>query len=189
MSEALKRFKADLHAYCLMTNHVHLLITPREEDSIQRVMQHLGRQYVQYINKTYKRSGSLWEGRHKGSLVSKDEHLLRCYCYIELNPVTATMVTKPEEYRWSSYSANALGSTDPLITHHPVYIDLASDDQQRMFHYRELYRIPLSDQDIHDIRKAVETNLILGNSKFKEDIERKLGRKVGKGERGRPRKS
>ena len=189
LSEALKRFKADLHAYCLMTNHVHLLITPHEEDSIQRVMQHLGRQYVQYINKTYKRSGSLWEGRHKGSLVSKDEYLLRCYCYIELNPVTATMVTKPEEYRWSSYSANALGSTDPLITHHPVYIDLASDDQQRMFHYRELYRIPLSDQDIHDIRKAVETNLILGNSKFKEDIERKLGRKVGKGERGRPRKS
>tara|TARA_R110001599_G_scaffold116052_1_gene283236 strand:- start:586 stop:900 length:315 start_codon:yes stop_codon:yes gene_type:complete len=99
------------------------------------------------------------------------------------------MVTKPEEYRWSSYSANALGSTDPLITHHPVYIDLASDDQQRMFQYRELYRIPLSDQDIHDIRKAVETNLILGKSRFKEDIERKLGRKVGKGERGRPRKS
>lgn len=97
--EGLKRYGAALHSYCLMTNHVHLLITPKESDSISRIIQHVGRQYVQYINKTYRRTGTLWEGRHKGSLVDAENYLLTCYRYIELNPVAADMVASPEEYR------------------------------------------------------------------------------------------
>ncbi|GAA3565824.1 hypothetical protein GCM10022265_14800 [Marinobacter xestospongiae] len=109
LAEGLKRNGAELHAYCLMTNHVHLLITPQHADSISRLMQHVGRQYVQYINKNYRRSGTLWEGRHKGSLVDAENYLLSCYRYIELNPVTAGMVDQPEQYPWSSFRRNALG--------------------------------------------------------------------------------
>lgn len=103
LAEGMYRYGAILHAYCLMTNHVHLLMTPKLEDSVSRVMQHVGRQYVQYINKNYRRSGTLWEGRHKGSLVDVENYLMSCYRYIELNPVAAGMVKMPDEYRWSSY--------------------------------------------------------------------------------------
>jgi putative transposase len=113
LEEGMQRYGVALHAYCLMTNHVHLLMTPQWEDSISRVIQHLGRQYVQHVNKTYGRSGTLWEGRHKSSLVDAEHYLLSCYRYVELNPVTATMVKKPEEYPWSSYHFNALGRAGP----------------------------------------------------------------------------
>ena len=103
LAQGLRRFGADLHAYCLMKNHIHLLITPHYKDSISRVIQHMGRQYVRYINKTYSRTGTLWEGRHKGSLVDAEHYLLTCYRYIELNPVTAGIVTRPDMYPWSSY--------------------------------------------------------------------------------------
>lgn len=102
LGDALKRYRVQLHAYVLMTNHVHLLMTPTDESGISRVMQHLGRLYVLYVNRTYRRSGTLWEGRHKSSLINATEYLLTCYRYIELNPVRAGMVAVPEEYRWSS---------------------------------------------------------------------------------------
>lgn len=121
LGEGLKRYGAELHAYCLMDNHVHLLITPLYEDSISRVIQHMGRQYVRYVNRSYGRSGTLWEGRHKGSLIDAEPYLLNCYRYIELNPVTAAMVDKPGDYPWSSYHHNGLGKLDPLITEHPLY--------------------------------------------------------------------
>ena len=103
LSSGLRRYDAVLHAYCLMSNHVHLLVTPNREDSIPRIFQHVGRIYVLYINKKYKRTGSLWEGRYKCSLINADEYLLACYRYIEINPVSAGMVRGPEEYPWSSY--------------------------------------------------------------------------------------
>ncbi len=169
-----------------MTNHVHLLITPMEADSISQILQHIGRQYVQYINKTYRRSGTLWEGRHKASLIDAENYLLTCYRYIELNPVTAAMVEKPEEYLWSSYHANAVGKADSLITPHEIYHRLASNDETRRYHYRELFCVNLSEHSVHCIRESLVTNQVLGEGKFKEQIEAALNRKLGYVKRGRP---
>ena len=126
-----------------MTNHIHLLLTPSSDNSIQRVFQHLGRQYAQYINKTYNRSGSLWEGRHKGSLIFEDRYLFSCYGYIELNPVTANMVNKPEDYPWSSFQLNAFGTLDSLITPHDSYLSITKSPANRLIAYRKLFDTPL----------------------------------------------
>jgi putative transposase len=107
LEEGAKRYGCVIHAYVMMTNHVHLLATPQEKESISRLLQHVGRRYVPYINHTYGRSGTLWEGRFKASIVHASEYLLACYRYIELNPVRAGMVKTPRGYRWSSYRANA----------------------------------------------------------------------------------
>ena len=104
LSEGLRRYEVRLHAYVLMTNHVHLLLTPSDETGISCLLQHVGRLYVLYINKTYRRSGTLWEGRHKASLVDAENYLLACYRYIEMNPVAARMVEAPDQYQWSSYA-------------------------------------------------------------------------------------
>lgn len=188
LAEGLRRYGAKLHAYCLMTNHVHLLLTPNASDSISRILQHIGRQYVCYINKTYKRSGTLWEGRHKSSLVDAENYLLACYRYIELNPVVANMVQLPDEYPWSSYPSNAWGRYDKLITPHELFLGIHQDKTEREREYRELFRVNLSVQDIHSIRQALSANQVLGEGRFKEQIEAVLERKVGYIKRGRPTK-
>ncbi len=202
LGEGLARYGAQLHAYCLMTNHVHLLLTPLAVDSIPRILQHLGRMYVRYINKTYRRSGTLWErflllqnrhtlhpvnkGRYKASLIDAKKYLLACYRYIELNPATAAMVEKPEEYRWSSFHFNAVGTSDPLVTPHAVYFALANDDSLRQYYYRELFQVNLSEHNVHSIRACLTANQVLGAGKFKEQIEATLNRKLGYVQRGRP---
>lgn len=130
LQEACIKHLCDVHAYVLMTNHVHLLITPNNEDSISKVMQMLGRYYVQYFNCSYKRTGTLWEGRYKASLVDSEAFALTCYRYIELNPVRANMVTHPAEYPWSSYRQNALGLEDKLVTSHYLYDALGNSDRR-----------------------------------------------------------
>ena len=187
IAEGLKRYGAKLHAYVLMMNHVHLLITPSHEDSLPRIMQLIGRQYVQYINKTYRRSGTLWEGRYKASIVDTDPYLLTCYRYIELNPVVAGMVSKPEDYIWSSFAGNGLGENDDLITPHENYLSLGGNLDERCDAYRELFNNQISDEDVHLIRKASQRNYPLGNDRFKNEIEKTLNRRVGFLERGRPK--
>ena len=187
LGQGLRRYKVKLHAYCLMTNHVHLLMTPVDETGISRVMQHVGRMYVQYINKTYKRSGTLWEGRHKASLVDADNYLLKCYRYIELNPVVAGMVRKPEQYRWSSYQWHAWGKTNSIITDHEIFNDLDNRQENRQFVYRELFKTQITDEDIHEIEESLEYSYSLGNERFRVQIETALGRKVGQKQRGRPK--
>ena len=186
LAEGLNRYGAQLHAYCLMTNHVHLLITPNFTDSISRILQHIGRQYVCYINKTYKRSGTLWEGRHKSSLVDAENYLLVCYRYIELNPVVAGIVKMPEEYPWSSYNANVWGKGDSLVAPHELYLNLHAEKLMREREYRELFRANLSAQDLHAIRESLSANQVLGQARFKEQIESALERKIGFMKRGRP---
>ena len=117
-----------IHAYVLMTNHVHLVVTSEQPDGIAKLMQSIGRRYVQYINRSYHRTGSLWEGRFKSSLVQVEEYLLTCMRYIELNPVRASMVNDPAQYRWSSYRHNGLGQADERITPHPLYLELGKDE-------------------------------------------------------------
>jgi len=135
------------------------------------MMQDLGRKYVRYINHTYKRSGTLWEGRFKASLVDSDAYLLTCMRYIELNPVRANMVKHPSEYRWSSYACNATGQTDKLIHPHPLYTALDKNTEQRQFAYRELFRLHLEPDEVHTIRDALNQQLVLGRDDFKDKIE------------------
>ncbi len=185
---ASKKYGVLIHAYVLMTNHIHLLLTPSDEMGIAKVMQSIGRCYVQYINKTYKRSGTLWEGRHKASLIQAEEYLLSCYRYIELNPVNASMVEHPGEYPWTSYHYNAAGKTDRIITEHAIYTGLGLDKAERLQSYRELFMIALDKEMVHSIRNAADFSVPLGNDRFRDQIEKALGKKVGYAKRGRPMK-
>ena len=188
LGEACRRYEVQLHAYVLMTNHTHLLMTPKDEWGISRVMQSLGRCYVQYINKTYHRTGTLWEGRHKSSLVDAGRYLLACYRYIELNPVRANMVEHPANYRWSSFRANALGEVSKLLTPHSLYLSLGTSESMRQEVYQSLFNNELDQVLISDIRKAASFSMPLGNSRFQEQIETALGRTLGYARRGRPQK-
>ncbi|MDD5330927.1 MAG: transposase [Sulfuricella sp.] len=168
LQEAAGDWHCVIHAYVLMTNHVHLLITPATAQGLAKLMQSVGRRYVQYINRHYKRSGTLWEGRFKSSVIQAESYLLTCQRYIELNPVRADMVNDPGEYRWSSYRHNGLGQPDPRITEHPLYRSLGLDDESRRAAYRALFRSQLDDEAIGDIRLAIAQGQPLGNERFKE---------------------
>ena len=189
LQSGLRRYDAALHAYCLMSNHVHLLITPNRENSIPRVFQHVGRMYVLYINKKYGRTGALWEGRYKCSLINADEYLLTCYRYIELNPVSAGMVIRPEEYPWSSYRHNGTGQTNRLISEHDVYLGLGNDSETQRHRYRNFFQAEIPSGSEQQIQKALNFNYPLGNDKFREEVEYYLGRPIGKMEGRTPTKS
>jgi len=188
LREGCERYGCDIHAYGLMTNHTHLLATPQATDSISRMLQYLGRRYVPYINHTYGRSGTLWEGRFKASLIQAAGYLLTCYRYIELNPVRAQMVGAPQEYRWTSYRANALGVFDPVVRPHGLYLALGEDDTRRREAYRGLFRGHIDGQDLEGIRTCLQTGTPLGNDRFRTQIEQALNVKVGQSRRGRPKK-
>ena len=189
LEESAEKNGVAIHAYVLMTNHVHLLATPGHEHGISHMMQDLGRKYVRYINMAYHRSGTLWEGRFKASLVDSQAYLLTCMRYIEFNTVRAGMVSHPGEYRWSSYAYNATGAIDGLITSHPLYVSLATDEEQRRYRYCELFRTHMEDSDLHEIREALSQELVLGRDDFKSQIEEMAQRQTRPGQRGRPRVS
>ena len=155
LNEAALKYQCRIHAYVLMTNHVHILVTPMVENGISQMMQALGRRYVRYINTTYKRTGTLWEGRYKSSLIDSEKYLLVCMCYIELNPVRASMVEHPGEYKWSSYHQNAQMGAGKLINNHPIYIQLGATLVERQQSYRELFRNYLASDVIDQIREAL----------------------------------
>ena len=186
LEKSAKKNDCRIHAYVLMTNHVHLLVTPMIEHGISQMMQSLGRRYVRYINTSYKRTGTLWEGRYKSSLIDSDAYLLTCMRYIELNPVRATMVAHPGEYKWSSYQGNAQNNNNHLLEHHPIYMDLGSSVNERMTAYRELFRSHLDDGSLHDIRDSLNHELVLGRSYFKNKIEEITNRQTRMGKPGRP---
>jgi putative transposase len=188
LGEALAASACVLHAYVQMTNHVHLLLTPPEPEAVSQLVMSLGRRYVQYINKTYRRTGTLWDSRYKSSLVQADNYLLLCQRYIELNPVRAAMVADPANYRWSSYRANGLGQDDPLLTPHPVYSALGGTESQRLAAYRALFRPELDGDAISDIRMALDQGQPLGDSRFLASIELATGQRREARPRGRPRK-
>jgi putative transposase len=176
-----------VHAYALMTNHIHLLVTPAAVDSVGRLFQSLGRQYVTHVNKTYQRRGTLWEGRYKGNVVQSDRYLFTCMRYIELNPVRARMVSKPGEYRWSSYSANALGADNVIVSPHAEYLALGNSPLDRQTAYQELFKPSFDVEELDLLRCAMHSGTPLGNGKFRQQIEIALGRKIGEVRRGRPR--
>ena len=180
------RFGCALHAYVLMTNHVHLLLTPGKVDGAALLMKHLGQRYVQYINRTYRRSGTLWEGRFRSCLAQSEDYVLACYRYIELNPVRAAMVPQPGDYRWSSHSANTEGKPQALLTPHPQYLALGTTGDARRTAYRALFKTHLDEPVIDEIRQATNGNYVLGNRRFQNEIAAMLKRRVTPGKTGRP---
>ena len=186
LGNALKANHCDLHAYVLMTNHVHLLITPQTEHGLSHTMQDTGRKYVRYINTAYRRTGTLWEGRYKASLVDSEAYLLTCMRYIEMNPVRAAMVEHPGDYRWSSYAANAAGKQDSIVCPHSLYLQLGRDAPDRQLAYRELFRHAIDSDRLHQLRKALNQDLVLGREDFKDKIAQMTRRQVRRGKDGRP---
>jgi len=189
LRDAAERHDCDVHAYVLMTNHVHLLVTPQQTGAIGKLMQSVGRRYVPYINAHYGRTGTLWEGRYKASLVDSAGYLLSCYRYIEMNPVRAQMVGHPGEYRWSSYAAHAQNHEDPLIRDHREYLALGRSGDERQRAYRALFRSRLGKAELSAIRSALNECRVYGSERFKDTIEVALKRSVRAGKAGRPRKA
>jgi putative transposase len=188
LSEYSIKFGCAIHAYVLMTNHVHLLISSERADAAGALMKALGQRYVQYVNRVYRRSGTLWEGRFRSCLVQEDAYLLGCQRYIELNPVRANMVAHPAEYRWSSYRANAQGALDRLVRPHSLYEGLGGDAAGQQTAYRELFRYELDIGLVDEIRLATNGNFVLGDQRFATQIESMIGRRAVPGQSGRPRK-
>ncbi len=188
LKEGAERYKVAVHAYVLMTNHIHILATAYDRDGIMRMMQYIGRHYVPYINHTYGTSGTIWEGRYKASLVHDEAYLLTCMRYIELNPVRADMVRSPGQYRWSSYRHNGQGKENELIRPHKLYKALGKTGPGRLEAYKALFKAHLDKGVLEDIRSAWQTGTPLGNERFRQKLEEKLKCKVGQARRGRPRK-
>ena len=182
-----KRYGVAVHAYYLMKNHIHFLVTPEKSDSISRAMSVIGSRYAYYFNKRYMRTGTVWEGRHKSSLIQSDRYFLTCYRYIELNPVVAGLVSKPEEYKWSSYLANAWGGKTHLVAHEE-YQKLGRDIEIRRHVYRELFKYHLAEHDIHLIERASDYCCPVGDDRFCQQIEKQYGIRLGQAGRGRPKK-
>lgn len=189
LRQAKVKTKSKIYAYCLMTNHVHLLVEPSTEDGLGNMVQSLGRRYVQYINQTYKRTGTHWEGRFKSSLVSKDEYLLACSRYIELNPVRAKIVEDPRNYPWSSFGFRAEGKSDTLLDEDSVYLSLGKTKRERELNYKKCFLGNIPDEEINVMRTATQKGGIIGTEEFISKISRLLSREVVLKPRGRPKKS
>lgn len=188
LKEFSKKYLVDVHAWVLMTNHVHILCTPYEDGAVSKMMQSIGRMYVRYYNYTYQRSGTLWEGRFKSSLIQSERYLLELHRYIELNPVRADMVDEPSEYSWSSYGCNALGVESELQTPHELYLALGKTKQDRLENYRQLFEAHIGVDLLKNIRDSVNKGLALGNKRFVAQIEELTDKRISPRKAGRPRK-
>ena len=190
--ECLRDASADhacqVHAYVLMTNHVHILVTPCTPMGISHMMQSIGRKYVKYFNSNYQRTGTLFEGRYKASLIESDRYFLACSRYIEENPVRAGMVSSPSEYRWSSYHHHMAEHDDYLIKDHPTYLALGDNPWTRAQVYKKLFDEIVDEQTLHCIRSSIQKDMVLGGENFLKEMEKILNMRVRPGERGRPRR-
>lgn len=189
MKEGCDVCDCQIHAYVLMTNHIHILLSAAKPANISKFSQAVGRKYVPYFNHKYGRSGTLWEGRFKASSIDSERYLLACYRYIEMNPVRAKLVSDRKKYLWSSYLANAYGKKDGLVAPHSLYLCLGNTEKIRQMHYRNLFSKEVSADFLTEIRHSTQTGTPLGGRKFKEEIESLLQVKVGYSKRGRPRKT
>ena len=188
LEETARVAGVSVHAFVLMTNHVHLLATPHEAGAVSTLMQALGRRYVQWLNKSRGRTGTLFEGRFGSSLVQSERYLLSCYRYIELNPVRAGLVADPADYPWSSFRANALGQPRRLITMHPLFMQLGDTPAERHQRYRQFVAEGLPAHEHEAIRSHVRQGRVLGSRDFQAWVESATGRRAQPLRRGRPRK-
>jgi len=188
LRQVLGEFEVSVHAYVLMTNHVHLLVSSACLGAVSRAMSVLGKHYVPDFNRKYRRTGTLWEGRFKSCLVDSDDYLLRVYRYIELNPVRAAMVERAEDYPWSSVHSNLSAEPDPLVTPHPVFTAFAAGDRRPASAYRTWLQQGISPDDLAAIRAHLQQERALGSERFQRMISETLNRPVVVRSRGRPRR-
>ncbi len=186
LKQGCQKYPVAIHAFVLMTNHVHLLATPTEGQNISQLMQFVGRHYVPYINHKYGKSGSIWEGRYKACLVQEETYFLAVMRYIELNPVRASMVELPGHYRWSSFCHNVGLRDISFVTPHRIYNALGRNKADRNDAYQKLFANHVDPSDMKRIREAWQTGTPLGNDLFRRKVERQLKCKVGIARRGRP---
>lgn len=186
LQEAALEHGLAVHAYVLMTNHIHLLVSPETAHALPRAMRHVNWRYSRYVNDTQNRTGSLWEGRYRASLIEADDYYFACSRYIELNPVRAGLAKAPGAYRWSSYRANAEGKADALISPHQLYTDLGATSEARAEAYRGLFEGALSESSLGAIRDAVNGGWPLGTDSFRALVGRHAGQAISSRKRGRP---
>ncbi len=185
LAELAPRHGCGVHAYVLMTNHVHLLLTPNAADDASVMMKHLGQRYAQYANATHERTGGLFEDRFRSSIVDSERYFLTCQRYIEMNPVRAGMVAFPGQYAWSSYRANAEGRRCDWLTPHQVYLALGTQPEARRASYRRLLEEAMAEPELDRIRESLKSGLVLGSDEFIDEFERSFGRKGRNRRRGR----
>ena len=188
LGELLGDLDCQLHAYVLMTNHVHLLVTPLRAGAVSSLMQCLGGRYVRFLNASLERTGTLWEGRFKSCPVDRAGYALACMRYIELNPVRAGMVLRADDYPWSSFRGNALGCSDALLTPHPAMQELATHPSLQRDRYRQLVIGGLDDDELAAIRLHAARQRAFGSEGFAAALEAKFAQPVRVGKPGRPRK-
>ncbi|MFD2111768.1 transposase [Thiorhodococcus fuscus] len=189
MNVAAQKFECDIHAYVLMPNHFHVLLTPHVENGIGKLMQYVGRYYVQYFNNRYDRTGTLWEGRYRATLVDPKGYLQAISHYVEANPVRAGLVEHPSEYGWSSYAANATGADDGLVTPHYEYERLGRSAKARREQYAKAAETPASETLLKEVRDATNKAWVLGTPAFCSEIEGVLNRRAQPRPRGGDRRS
>lgn len=175
-----------IHAYIFTTNHVQLLATPAAEASAGRTRQSVGRRYVQHFNQRYRRTGTLWEGRHKATVIDAEDYFIGWIRYVELSPVRARLVAHPRDYRWTSYRAHADGERDDLLTDHRLYRRLGRDAAARHPAYRQFFRDALGEAMLTEIRDATNTGWALGNERFRRQIEALGNRRAAQRKAARP---
>ena len=188
LAEAAAKHACAVHAYVLMTNHVHLLVTPQMIGAVSRMMQAIGRRYVGCFNARYARTGTLWEGRFKAALVGSARYALTCYRYIELNPVRARMAANPSDYRWSSHAHNALGEHKAFLAPHRAYTQLGATDDTRRDAYRKLFDEVPASTEFDDLRIHTQQQRAYGSERFREQIEQITRQAASVRPHGRPAK-
>lgn len=186
LDENARKFEVAVHAYVLMSNHFHLLLTPETKDGLPQMMQAVGRRYVRYFNDAQGRSGTLWEGRYKSTLIQTDRYMLACMAYIDLNPVRAGLVAQARDYPWSSHGHYIGQQSDRLITPHPLYWELGNTPFAREAAYAELVKAGVSDQQQQALTQSALSGWALGGADFVNDLQKKTNRRVEKAGAGRP---
>ena len=187
LNELAPRFECDVHAYVLMTNHVHLLLTPKSAEAPSLLMKELSQRYAQHFNKVHDRTGTLWEGRFRSHIVDSETYLFACQRYIELNPVRAGMVVSPWHYPWSSHRANAGLERSLFLVPHRAYLALGDSNDVRWPRYRALFLNPPCSSELEAIRHCIKTGSTLGCDAFVKELEDRLGRRSKAQPQGRPK--
>lgn len=186
LEELVAKTRCELHAYVLMPNHVHLLLTGQDPAAPSAFMKALAQRYSQYFNRTRGRTGPMWEGRFRSSPVQSERYLLMLYRYIELNPVRAGLVRLPHHYRWSSFHHNALGAPLDFLAAHPEFVQLGASEEERAQAYLRYISEVTSDSELARIRESIDANAAMGSDGFVEGLEAALGRRARVVHRGRP---
>jgi len=188
LKEAKLKHPCLVYSYCLMPNHFHLLVEPKEKENLCLLMKLIGAKYVRYVNKKYERTGTLWEGRFKSCLIDEELYFITCLHYIETNPLRAGIVNLPEHYRWSSYRFRAFGETNDVLDFDPWYNSLADNESERQINYRNFFQDSISDSVLNIIRDMTNKGGIVGRDNFKSQIEKITGKEIIFRLPGRPRK-